>query len=596
MRVMQRIVSAALSVLLCVSMVGCEAFQGSGAILGKDKYEGANMLFEYEASDWNVTYRTVDDDNTLIELTSKQGIVLSILSCETETTAPEEIYQDMTAADELLGEVSNTSSANNMGTDGGSASYAHLVKTDYMGNYWTVLYGKNAGDGKILLAASTIYEDPDDEEAAEKSKEAIKSVIDSLEVSETAAVGTITESAFEPDVQSNTLKSYITGGKTDYDYLKESKLMLSDPEALDGFTYVKKVELLDTETNQPFAVYLPVEDEDTLDGYGIFYHAHGIDFSYFTIGEWKNRNTEEIMETWSKTTIKDLKDHSGIYRNIQVEEMVTIEEDLSCYQHIAADELDYNENEYRNDYIGYVGTTENGIGYQFYIDINGMDTDAETNVILDELGQCYGLDLLQYGNSTEDLTNSGKRMDLSQDVYVQMPGEKEITKAEGYNYMGTTELADDDGEIYEVQILMGKNTQQFGNSLDANMHGVRMEVKTEKCYHSVGFAEEAQSKLDAKYERYLTNGRDYKNPVMQEITETREGDGFYGTASADHVASDGSTFPQHVVYVCLPKDEMKYVEIILTLDEADYDSKTNDVLKDIEKAYRVDLSEFYFEP
>lgn len=590
MRAMRKFVAILLSVLTCMSMIGCSAGMGGG------QYEGAKMQFKYKASDWNVTYRTANDDNTIIELTAENGSGLSILSCEADTTGPEEIYKGMVTADELLGEISNTSSSNNMSEDGGLAAYAHLVKTNFMGDYWTLLYGKNAGEGKILLAAATVYVDPEDEKAADKCKEAIQGVVDSLKVSEKAETGSITESVIEADVQSSVLKNFITGGKVEYDYMKEATASQGEPKSLDGFTYVKEVELADGVSKQPVTVYAPYEEEKGFDGYGVYYYGHGVSFSVFVLGDWIYQSAEECVSDWIKDEATSLKEESTRYQNVEVEDLVTVEEELCYYQHISAEELDYQENPFRNDYLVYVGTAENGIGYQFQLQISGQSTDAETNTILEELGKCYDLDLVQYGNSDEDLTNSGQLMDPAQDVYIQSPSDPEVIKADDYTYMGTSEISDYDGNIYELMILMGKNTSNSGSSLSGIMHGISMHISVGTSYGDINPMERVQQELDYQYESYLNNSRDYKNPVMGELASTTEGEGVYGATSADRAGYEGDIYPYHEISYCLLTGEKEYISMSLTLDERDFDSKTNDVLKDIEKAYRMDLSEFYYEP
>ena len=127
-----------------MGMVGCS----SGA--GMETYEGANMRFQYNAKDWNVSYRTVMEENTIVELKWVNGGRLSILSCEGETTGPKEVYENLKADDEQFGEVSENSNNDNMSEAGGSAVYEHFVKTDFMDDYWSIVYGKNAGEGKII--------------------------------------------------------------------------------------------------------------------------------------------------------------------------------------------------------------------------------------------------------------------------------------------------------------------------------------------------------------------------------------------------------------------------------------------------------------
>ncbi|HKM21798.1 MAG TPA: hypothetical protein VJZ01_07130 [Lachnospiraceae bacterium] len=606
--VSKRIYAVVLSVLICMSMVGCN----SG--IGMKTYEGANMRFKYKANDWSVAYRAVGEEHTIIELRGKNGGALSILSCESETTGPEKIYETMTADDEMLGEILETASNDNMSDDGGSAAYSNKVESDAIGDYWTLVYGKNAGEGKVLLAVGIIYEDAQEEDASEEATEecmeAMQGIMDSLKVSETAETGEITESVSEAETQTLALINYITGGKGSYNSTSEAdeaepaedetepvedKAESAWPEIAD-LKYLQKVEFVNKSTNLPYTIYAPLDEDDEADPYGIHYYNHGVHFAFHTLGQWNSWTAEDALDEWLTTRTSEIKEYADRYQNMQVEDKVILEENRSCYQHIAIEEVSNNGDVSKADIFGYVGTAENDIGYRFRLEISQSSVDSETNALLEEMSQVYGIDLTQCGVSNDTLTNMGDVMDTDQEDYEQVEGDEEVRIADGFSYLGTADIENYKGTKYEVYGLRGKYTSASTLGLYGNMHGITMNVSIDSLLGDDNLQQAVERYWNIKREVFAGNSRDYKNIVEGEFSATKEGGGLYGVVSADYTSYDGETFPQHEISYGLPIDEKNYIQMSIELDEREYDSQTNDVLKEIEEVYQMDLSDFYYEP
>lgn len=580
----KKITTLLMGMMLALALTGC----GSK----NNRYEGAGMSFKYEPSEWSIFYREANEENQVIELYSDKGGGLSIVSCQKETDSAEEIYQGMITSDQILGQVSGLSAQNNMSEKMGTAFYAHRTKTNFMNDYWTLFFGKNLGDGQVMLAAATIY--IENEEDADQCRKEIEDIIASLKLSEKTDVGEITKAMIDPDVQTNVLVNYLNDGNQYYSYMDGSKAAEAKPISLDGFEYVEMVTLTDRITNQETDVYALNSSESYFES--IFYYDHGINFSLFLVGDWLYMSPTEQLSSWMQGYVNDVNNYPSRYQNMVVDDLVTVEEGLCYYQHMSVEELDTRENATTNHALVYVGTASNGIGYVFSLQVTGSNTDGETNQILEELGKCYDLDLSDYGNSEDDLTNAGKRVNASQDDYMQKSDEPEIRKLDEYNYMGATEVSDYDDNIYELLIPMGQQTSNTGSSLRANMHGVGVSIYLTSSYGSVSVAESVQKSVQRKYDHMAENSRDYKELSIGEPATTAEGEGIYCAVSAEeHMAYDGLSFPYHEIYYELKLQGKTVLSMSLTLDEHDYDAKTNAVLEDLEQAYRMDLSEFYYE-
>ncbi len=571
-------------ILVCMALVGCAADKSN-------RYEGAGMSFKYGPG-WSIFYREADEDNHVIELYSEEGAGLSVVSCQRDISSVEEIYQGMISADQLLGQVSGMAAVNNMSEEKGTASYAHRTKTNFAGDYWTLFFGKNLGDGQVMLAAATIY--IIEEEEADQCRKEIEEIIASLKFSDKTDTGEITKAMVEPDIQTNVLVNYLSGEERSYDYMEGSQAASAEPVSLEGFEYVEAVTLTDAITNQEVEVCIPI-GSDSYDGGG-FYYGHGIQFSLTLAGDWLYSSPEEELSRWMQSYTSDVNEHPSRYRNMVIDDAVTVEEGLCCYQHMSVEELDTMENATTNHTLVYVGTAPNGIGYIVCLSVTGRDTDKETNQVLEELGNCYHLDLSGYGNAEEDLTNAGERVNPAQDIYTPKTGDPEIREADGYIYMGVTEISDYEDHIYEVMIPMGQNTKNYGNSLYANMHGVNMTIGTSSLYGSTSLIESVQETIQYRYDFMAENSRDYKDLSIGEPEVTTQGEGVYcSTSAGEHISYDEQVFPYHQVYYELRLQGNNVLTMTLTLDEHDYDAFTNILLGEIEEAYRMDLSEFYYD-
>jgi len=575
-----------MTVLLCLALAGC----GSKS----SNYEGAGIKIKYDPSDWSIFYREADENTNVIEMYYNQGGTLSIVACEAEPESAEEIYQGMIDVDQMLGEVSGMSAQNNMAEEKGTASYAHRTKTNFSSDYWTLFYGKNPGNGKVILAAATIY--IDDEETADQCKKDIEEIIASLALSEKTELGEITKAMIDPGVETNVLVNYLNDGQKIYSYMEGSALAEAEPVSVEGMEYVQKVTLKDGGSGQEIEVYGPIDNAYSSES-AVSYFDHGIYFDLFLIGSWDYMDPIEVLTSCQQEIVKPLKDNEVVYQNLVIDDMVTVEEGLCYYQHTSVEELDAREIASENHYLVYVGTAPNGIGYILELDVTGSNTDKETNAVLEEIGKCYNLDLTGYGNSAEDLTNSGELVDMSQDVYTQKSDEPEIRAIEGYTYMGASEISDyNNNNIYELLIPMGKRTSNSGHSLSANMHGVYVNVSVTSLYRGASITEIMQSDLNYRYDYMMEYSRDYKNVSTGEIATTTEGEGLYGSVSADKADYDGLIFPYHEIIYILKINDESALDISIRLDERDYDVYTNVLLQEIEQAYRMDLSDFYYEP
>ncbi len=310
----KKIAALLIGILLCFALTGC----GS-----KDsRFEGAGLSFKYDPSEWSIFYREANEDNCLIELYANNGAGLSIVSCQREPESAEEIYQGMISVDQMLGQVSGMAAQNNMSEKDGTASYAHRTKTNYGSDYWTLFFGKNMGDGQVMLAAATIY--ITDEADADQCKKEMEEIIASLKFSEKTDTGEITKALIDPDVQTNVLVNYLNEGQQVYSYMEGAEAAKVEPVSLEGFEYVQMVTMTDGVSKQEVDVYAPVGTDGYASEYGVYYYEHGVDFSVFLVGDWTYMDPEEQLSFWMQSEVSEVNDHPSLYQNMEVDDSVTV--------------------------------------------------------------------------------------------------------------------------------------------------------------------------------------------------------------------------------------------------------------------------------
>ncbi|MDE7447018.1 MAG: hypothetical protein K2N15_15125 [Lachnospiraceae bacterium] len=382
----------------------------------------------------------------------------------------------------------------------------------------------------------------------------------------------------------------------------ESAAVNAEPIRPEDFEYISKVTIKESFWGKTMDTDVPVLS-DQLSRFDNEYYSdsyldmgHGITFTIRIVGfgDWSYTSAEEEVASVIQDEVDRINRNPPGYQNMVIDNCVMVEEGLCYYQHMSVEELDIQENASMRHTLIYVGTTSEGVGYCINLKVLEKETDSETNRILAELGACYNVDLSGYGNSENDLNNAGKYVDAAQDVYTQKVGKPEIRKLEEYTFMGVTEISGRNDNTYEILIPMGKNTANYGSSMLAEMHGVKIYMYTGTVYKSL--AESVQRELQSKCNSFLEKSRDYKDVTIGELSATEDGEGIYGAVNVGQcVAYDGLVFPYHeICYQRIIGDDV-VVHISITLDEYDYDVQTNTLLKEIEQAYQMDLSEFYYD-
>ncbi len=564
---------------------------------GTKHYEGTNLQFDLPSADWEITYRVVNDENTLLELEhTKYAGEISLMACETTADCADTIFNTLSTSDAIMGTISGIKTENNLSEEGGTANYQYKVAASYGGEYWTIFSVKNAGDGKYILANGCIYILEDDKGNADKCKAEFDKLIKSIKYSDVADTGKAEKALNESTISSNVIGNYIKGGVSDYDYSMPTYDV--ETKLAEGCNYIYQTQVYGYDDSGECAtVYVPLDKPSDAEGYGVFYWNNGIDFDLSPVGTFEYETPEHRMQAWMEDKMSYWKSNSTEYQNAVVDDKQTVDGGNAYTQHMAVERIDYNGNPSMQHYIIYYGKNDAGFVYVWEIVISHGSATEETNSILAELSGFYDIDLMQYGISADDLTMSGERVVEGQDDYIAKIDDKDIEKVDGYTYMGSTEIKTYDDVPYSVLIPIGKYLNFSNNNVSVNMHGVQISIRAYNSYRKSEMTEVVNDNIKYKYNYLIEKTRDYKNVELGEIKLIEDADGAYIALDSEAAMYNSDKFyPWHQIEYALALEGNDYLTITITLEEASFDLKTNSVLKDIEKAYHMDLSDYYYNP
>ena len=363
--------------------------------------------------------------------------------------------------------------------------------------------------------------------------------------------------------------------------------------------YVEKVMIEDYYGDQnECEAFVPI-DANLGDGYA-FYYGHGVDFSLFVYSDTSLSQLQDYMddtiefdkETWSR--------ESSHYSEAEFGELIEVGEDK--YRIATVMKEDYYGTLYTVKKVYYMDYQGHGAGVIWDMEIDEADADDVTDALIDEMGRCYRVNLDEIKPSGEWLAGDVKRRVDEQDEYE--PGEDDIAleKVDGYRYLGLMMLSDS-YEIIQCPVLvpMGWRTYTSKTGARANMHGVTVSADIEALYYGKDFLTKVQEKADLEYDEYNNKYQKdtdrYRNAHVGELQPLDDYD-MARYMVIDYEERDFLTeefLPGAKILCFIKVQEEFYLEYEITLSFEEYDDATNTLIEELETAYGIDLSEYYYE-
>lgn len=390
----------------------------------------------------------------------------------------------------------------------------------------------------------------------------------------------------------------LTGCGKAQDQVQPSKEMpeLSEEE-LASLEHVEKIEMKDIYGDGAYyEAYVPVgsggeEGNASYFDHGIFYYGSPVSLS----------STSELykyMEEMVQYTIKDWEDKNfGNARNVELSEVMGSGE--GRYQIASATkENSFEGTTFEVRGVFCLDVQKEGAGVYWELELQEGNVDEETELILDDLAACYRIDLDEVKETVREwLASNRESAEKQQDVYEPEEGDPVLEKVEGYQYMGMTTLTAGDGETEcPVMAPMGWSVDAWDNRVSSYLHGVHIDGSLGSISPQF-FMKSVEGDIDISYSSYQEHTEEYRNvrkTNMMPISGYEEA--LYAIITYEELDSYTEEYVPRVRARCFIRVSDDYVldyDIKLYCDE--YDGSTNTVIKELETAYGIDLSEYYKE-
>ncbi len=371
--------------------------------------------------------------------------------------------------------------------------------------------------------------------------------------------------------------------------------LISDEDAA-ALAYMKKYMVEDFfGDGASYEVYAP-DGSDNTEGF-LSYIDHGISF-FASVYSGGDEVVEDLPYMMLNETLKSEKKdlESNGYSDVQLGKVVKNGADR--YVAVSAIGEDYFGTAYQERMLFYLDIPKTGVAVLWQIEMNEMQMDEMTEPILAEIGQCYGIGLENLVPHGDWEKGDAARKVEAQDVYEPEEGEPALTKVDGYQYLGQVTLSLKDGEIpCPVMAPMGATTRVREDSVTASMHGVSI-------YISGGFTGTDQyvprmkDSVNRLYEQKINdesveNRNVHKSEVMK-ISGYQ--DAYYYIVDYETPDTQTGEYYQTVSVNCRIIIAEKFALLCdITLRDNAFDTSTNTLLQELETAYGIDLSGYYYE-
>lgn len=361
-----------------------------------------------------------------------------------------------------------------------------------------------------------------------------------------------------------------------------------EKDAVEKFTHLKQMEIWDyDDTSVRDEVYMP-KGTKIDDGYA-YYYGHGLDYSAIASSSMDAEEhydsfaylLEIMLESWHQP----YPDYTDIYSS------GVLENGVDRYYIISSRERSYDGTVGETRLLEYMNLLPSGLCVEWSLSLNVGQADEKTDLIINEIEQCYDIDLKLMK------TDSPLMKDTSdQDVYEVKEGHEELEDLDEYQYLGAATLSDYYGEVFcPVLIPKARDTNVREEHAYSFLHGVMIEADMKDFFYSANLAEEMEYDFGDRYVSREDDTRRIQNLWKSEMLPIPGfEDALYMEISYEKkgVRSEGFFSKGEILY-CIRLDNDNYLSVEMFFSGEDYDASTNTVIREIERAYGIDLSKYY---
>lgn len=374
-----------------------------------------------------------------------------------------------------------------------------------------------------------------------------------------------------------------------------AQTLTPDPTNL---SYLEEYQIVDFYGDgKEYSLYAPKGGENT-DGFFYFWD-HGVTFTASVYNCGFPDVAAEALQMYLQESIdllaKDWQENPD-YSEVGVGEILEKGDDR--YLFVTAKAKDLYGTPYQKTKLIYMSVRDGGVGVFWDMEVSEREQDEETAPLLQEVARCYGLNLRELAmedGAWED-QNAQREAD-QQDVYEPREGEPVLEKVEGYQYLGMLTLTlDEEGNVTcPVLVPMGWNTTADENRVSTTTHGVSVRASGNYTAGTMNFQAMVQREADWDLEYYSDPEEGNRNVRSTEVMPMKGQEaGVYYILTYEEQDYKSEDYYKRADITCMILVEEKYyVTCRISLKSVDYDKTTNSLIRELETAYGLDLSQWY---
>ncbi|MCH5280598.1 MAG: hypothetical protein J1E61_03950 [Lachnospiraceae bacterium] len=399
-----------------------------------------------------------------------------------------------------------------------------------------------------------------------------------------------------------------TKAPADKDDVKTRKEETSDPdqdksprklseEELAALEHVERIEITDIVTGYTTYAYAPVGTEVYEEGFCL-YDEHGLSYDAAVY------NVEDIDELYACLDYHidldmeygwemDTEFETRIYENVHIGNVMENGDDR--YVIATAENPDSQGSISQCRKIFYLELQSDSVAVIWSLEMSEWSTDEETDLIIDDMEKCYGIDLDPIRSTGSYYAEQEASFEQTQDEYVPREGHNVLAGIDGYQYLGLGTLAYYNGEAdCPVMVPMGYDVWfDSDDYVTSSLHGVDVTA-TISIVGMQGFNTEIPREIRSKQDFY--NGYEKAHHVItgETIPLTDFDAALYTIIECDMDYTDDLTLHRVLIFSYILIKEGYVLEYKVELYPEKFDDSTNTVLKELEDAYGFDLSDYYY--
>lgn len=375
-----------------------------------------------------------------------------------------------------------------------------------------------------------------------------------------------------------------------------SETLTPDPTNL---SYLEEYQIADYYGDgKEYPLYAPIGGENS-DGFYYFWE-HGVTFtaSVYNCG-YPDVATEALQMYLQETVNAQAKDwqENPDYSEVGVGEILEKGDDR--YLFVTAKAKDLYGTPYQRTKLIYMSVRDGGVGVFWDMEVSEREQDEDTMPLVNEVARCYGLNLGELAMEDGEWADQDAQREADQqDVYEPEEGDPVLEKVEGYQYLGMMDMGfclDEEGFTCPVLAPMGWNTSAKEDSVSTTIHGVYVRVSGDYTSASKNYQGMAQEGADRDFKYQSDPEEENRNVRVSEVMPMKGQEaGVYYVVEYEEKEWNGEEYHKRAdVGFCIQVKEHYFIFGTIYLKSVDYDSKTNELIKELETAYGLDLSEWY---